>query len=190
MSNLAPTTSLPFPAQVELASMGDGLRRWVRLRLLWRNAVSDHGGEEMAELGRQLDAAAPDAEAHAEALAGFYERHADAVNALVASSAADEGAYGVRERARKQLSSLGDDAAATLAGRARRFSDAGAGDREFLRAQVAAAEEGDVPLAARESDDRFCKAVFTLMLDAYVCCFGGVEASCGTLYGDMYERWC
>ncbi|MGN6815020.1 MAG: hypothetical protein ACTHK3_02905 [Solirubrobacterales bacterium] len=160
----APVTSLPFSAQVELASLDDGLKRWARLKLLAESAPEPSG-----PLTRAIEAALPPAEAHAEALAAFYERNTGEVNALVAAATAAESADGVHGRAQTQLSLLGDDPAAALATHA----------RGFIEAQK-----------LESADDGLCDALFNLMLEAYVCCFGGVEASCGTLWGDLYERHC
>lgn len=167
MSYAAPTTGLPFSAQVELAAMGDGLKRWARLSLL-AEAAAASDIEEVGPLKRALEAALPEAEAHAEALASFYANNAEAVNAMLGSDTESDTATRAGSKAREEIARLGDDPAAGLSASARGFLDS----------------------MVDEEDDGLCKALFNLMLEAYVCCFGGVEASCGTLWGDLYERHC
>ncbi len=182
------TPGLPFPTKVALASVSDGLRRWLRLTVLWRDAVPEHTGLELVQLARQLETALDDAAAHAEDLAGFYEGHANAVNALVAAVLQEEQAYEGRRRAKEQFSLLGEDPAGALATRARRFVEGVEGEREFLRVQVATAEQDQVPRAARVGDV-FCDAVWDLMMEAYVSCFDGDEDECDTEWGDIYEEY-
>jgi hypothetical protein len=167
MSYAAPSTGLPFSAQVELAAMGDGLKRWARLSLL-AEAAEASGSEETGPLKRALEAALPEAETHAEALVSFYVNNAEAVNAMLGADSNSDAATRAGGRAREEIGKLGGDPAAGLATNV----------RGFLEAMV------------REEDDGLCKALFNLMLEAYVCCLGGVEASCGTLWGDLYERHC
>lgn len=169
MSNVA--AGLPFSAQVELASLGDGLKRWARLRILLKDADSpSYDGDAREQLTSLLEAARVDANEHAKALAAFYERNGAAVNDLISSALAADAGDSLAERAaRDPFGELGEDPATSLGAKANEF-----------------AENGGVEFA----DDGLCGALFNLMMEAYVCCFGGVEASCGTLWGELYERHC
>ncbi len=178
----ATAAGLPFPVGVELASLGDGLQRWIRLRLVWKQAVQSDGNENLEPLSRLLDEALTGAEADARAMAAFFEANGPAVNALIASLDPPAGA-GAKFRAK--LENLDADPAAQIAARAQSFLDGCPSDRDRV-----ADTSVDPSLFELAPDPQMCNALIPLMLNCWAACGDGCEAACGSIWSEMYERWC
>jgi hypothetical protein len=150
---------------LELARAGNGLQRLVTLQKL-AAALSGSALEQddRSEPARLLDDALTDAEAHAEALARFFERHADAVNELVASG---------QTEGKRLTSPPTDDFAATAAARARSFLGLAAAEHDRLRGD---GNGGERPVSV--SDDCVCGAYDELIFDADVKCIEGDDLAC------------
>lgn len=182
MSYEPATATLPFPVRVELASLGDGLKRWIRLRLFWKRALERGGDEDLSPLGQLLNEALADAEADASAMVSFYEANGAGINAFIATL---EPPTSAGEKFREKLETLDDDPAAQIAARAQKFLDNGSEDRERVTAT-----SDDAALFDLAPDPQMCDALFPLMLTCWAACGDGCEAACGSIWGEMYERWC
>lgn len=174
-----PSTSPDAPAAdlpVQLAKAGDGLRRWVRLRMLWDRLARGAAGQEaeLAELGRLLDGALPEAARHADALAAVFETHAAAINRHLGSRSDKAG---LSEAARRRLAALGPDFAASGATLARAFVAASAAEQQFVQAQSAALARRQ-PVSDVRAGDPFCAALSLYIMEEDVNCISGDAFAC------------
>lgn len=186
MSTSAPAPGIPLNAIVDLAKTRDGLLRWVRLRALWDtlHAENAQGAREAAlvELASLLDAALPEAEAHAVRLAAFYDAHADAVDALLR----DAPTYLEEGRMKDRLRAAGPGYAAEAAARARSFVERGSSERALIEARTTMAE-GDSPRAT------LCAALGTMQEEADVACISTgdtLECAFANLVAELSDQYC
>jgi hypothetical protein len=185
MSGSSPTPAIPASAIVDLARTRDGLLHWVRLRSLWETlhaGDAQEDGDALAELGRLLDGARPEAEAHAMSLAAFYDAHAAAVNALVS----DALGYLEDDRMKDRLRAAGPDYAASAAARARslvELSRSGPGVRQGSNGEP----QADSPRSV------FCAYLTSHQEEADVMCISsGDRGDCAyaNLLASLSDQYC
>ncbi len=193
MASSTQSPSLPISVLVELAKTGNGLHRWIRLRVLWDRVANNTQRNEadLVRIGRALDSALTEAEAHARALTVFFGAHADAINQFLGSYIKGKVSHGLDERSRRRLAAIGPDYAAYGAARAGEFVSASSAERQFVQSQIAALENRQPMLALRDGD-LFCAALDAYMMeedascisgDAFACAVGSQLAQLGVDYG-------
>lgn len=183
MSDEPPPSALGVSVLADLANTSLAARRWLQLRTMWDIATSDprdHGRDELLQQARSLDRALVDAQAHARALASFFDRHADAVNELLASARTDGARSHLDSGVRDKLYSLGPDYAAAGASVARAFLEDSSTERDFIRDQIASLEEGTDTTSAKpmSASSSTCDMIAAWLLEDDLGCLSGSKLSC------------
>jgi hypothetical protein len=75
-------SALGLDVQIQLSSSGENLRRWCRLRRLWKTLRARYSAEQLADLRVALERCFDAAAEEAEAVAAVLEKNADQIDAV------------------------------------------------------------------------------------------------------------